>query len=153
MFAVSYRHTMANAKRIVHERPEPTPRRDTLRDLSLAWIAKQNQEREDAERRVAEQREREKREWELSRRTTPAPSKTQPRELIARVAAWHGVTFDAIMSPDRSRVVVEARWDCIVAVHLNCEINGRAYTLNEMGRLFNRDHTSVLNGLRTRGLK
>lgn len=153
MFAVSDRRTMANAKRIVPDPDRPTPRRDTLRDLSLAWIAKQRQEREDTERRIADQREREKREWELSRRTTPVPSKTQPRELIARVAAWHGVTFDAIMSPDRSRAVVEARWDCIAAVNLNCEINGRAYTLNELGRLFSRDHSSVINGLRTRGLK
>lgn len=58
MFAVAYKQTMAGAKRIIHEAPEPKfSRRGNVISLSLEWQRRQ-EERRKAE---AERKERSRR--------------------------------------------------------------------------------------------
>lgn len=82
----------------------------------------------------------------------PLPLSTH-REVIARVVAWHlGVTVEDVMGKSRRRPVIAAKFDAIAAVYAICRIDGRRYSLSELGRAFGgRDHTSMLSALRRRG--
>lgn len=70
-----------------------------------------------------------------------------PRQLIAEiqqtVAAFFGYHRSTIISDDRRREVVNARW---IAMYLSCELTH--HSIAEVGRRFNRDHTSVLHALK-----
>jgi len=153
MFAVSTRHTEAGARRIASER-RTTPRRDALIAASRAWERKQQEaaearRREDAMRQAEERREAEAIQVE---RSVPKPRPSTPfdaRNLVARVAVWHGYTFDDVTGPSRSAPLVQARFDAIVAVATTYP----GMSLPMMGRLFKRDHTSILSALRKRGLR
>jgi len=65
-----------------------------------------------------------------------------PRERIERLAKDLGYTMDEIRSPSRVKPLVDAR--SALAVHLKEQ--GRNKT--HIGKLINRDRTSVLNLLR-----
>ena len=65
-----------------------------------------------------------------------------PRERIERLAKDLGYTMDEIRSPSRVKPLVDAR--IALAVHLKEQ--GRNKT--HIGKLINRDRTSVLNLLR-----
>jgi len=65
-----------------------------------------------------------------------------PRERIERLAKDLGYTMDEIRSPSRVKPLVDARSS--LAVHLKEQ--GRNKT--HIGKLINRDRTSVLNLLR-----
>ena len=65
-----------------------------------------------------------------------------PRERIERLANDLGYTLDEIRSPSRVKPLVDAR--SALAVHLKEQ--GRNKT--HIGKLINRDRTSVLNLLR-----
>lgn len=76
---------------------------------------------------------------------------TQPRILLEQVAFWHEVTVADLRGPERR--FHAARFDAIAAVYVNCRIDGRRLSLHEIGRHFGfRDHTTILNALRRRGL-
>jgi chromosomal replication initiation ATPase DnaA len=147
MFAVSTRHTDAGAQRLANDR-RSTPRRDALIAASREWERKQKEAAE--ARRRAEYR----RELAIAamERAIPKPRPSTPfdaRNLIGRVAAWHGFTVDDVLGPSRARPLVQARFDAVAAVKM-------AYpgmSLPMLGRLFKRDHTSILAALRKRGLK
>lgn len=69
------------------------------------------------------------------------------REIIANVAAQHGVTPADIIGSSRLRTIVRARQDAIAAVasaypHLSAPALGRAFG--------DRDHTTILHALRAR---
>ncbi len=69
------------------------------------------------------------------------------RELIDRVAAWHQLGRADILSKSRRRRLVAARFDAVAAVHA-------AYprlSLGALGRIFQRDRTTILNALQSRG--
>lgn len=70
-----------------------------------------------------------------------------PREermaIIANVAKRHGVTVKQIMGKSRLAEHVEARWAAMRIIHA---LYGDSST--RIGRLFNRDHTTVLHALR-----
>lgn len=147
MFAVSSRFTEAGAKRIANER-RATPRRDALIAASREW------ERRQAEAAEARRRAEQRREMEALRleRAIPKPRPVTPfdaRNLIGRVAAWHGFTVDDVLGPSRARPLVQARFDAVAAVKM-------AYpgmSLPMLGRLFKRDHTTLLHALKVRGLR
>ncbi len=65
-----------------------------------------------------------------------------PRERIERLAKDLGYTMDEIRSPSRVKPLVDAR--SALAVHIKEQ--GRNKT--HIGKLINRDRTSVLNLLR-----
>lgn len=152
MFAVSARRTMAGARPKVSP-PNPTIRRDNVIDMSRRWLAAQ----EDRRRVEAERRDGIRARLDAVRaRTTVmniAVPETDPRDLIAMVAAWHGVSVKEIMGPGRTVRVVAARLDAIVAVYRNCRCHGDVCSLANLGRMFNRDHTTILATLQKAGIR
>lgn len=163
MKVFSYSRTMANARCIVPDEgfQRRTPLRDRLNAMSLEWEARR-QAKLDAERKALE-RAREQAaahiaRWKHKRPVKPvqidiAEVNTAHGDIIARVAAWHCLTVADIMAKSRADRIVACRHDAIVAVYLNCRIQGRSYSLKELGRAFGLDHTSVLFALRKLGVR
>lgn len=145
MFAVAASRTMAGAKRIVDDEGfgvRRFERRSKLVEASRRW-----QERQDAYRRQLDiQLE------ELRRKAEVCVPASKREGIISQVAAWHGLVHNDILGPSRERHVVAARFDAIVAVYENCTVQGRPMSTNELGRVFNRDHTSILSAFRKRGV-
>jgi chromosomal replication initiation ATPase DnaA len=79
----------------------------------------------------------------------PRERRAPPRVLIERVAAWHGVDAAAILSHRRHARDVQARFDAIAAVKMAYP----AISFARLGRLFDRDHTTIMHALRKRGLR
>lgn len=71
-------------------------------------------------------------------------SVASPKVIISLVAAKHGVTAADIVGPSRTRKIVAARHEAIGVVYTHC----RQVSLPAIGRLFNRDHTTILHALR-----
>lgn len=65
--------------------------------------------------------------------------------LVTQVARTHGFTVADLVGPSRVHGVCLARWRAMKALR----DNGRSFTA--IGRLFNRDHSSVIYGLRRLG--
>ncbi len=82
-------------------------------------------------------------------RWTPAPRPT-PGLIIKIVCNAFGVTPDEIMCRSRTNRLARPRMACYALVSEFCRIGPRGRTLSmpELGRLFRRDHTSILSGLR-----
>lgn len=73
-------------------------------------------------------------------------------EVIKRVAAQHRMSVKELLSPSRTHRVIAARFDAIVEVYETCRRSESRLSLSEIGRLFGRDHTSILSALRKRGV-
>ena len=64
---------------------------------------------------------------------------------FATVASMkHGVPVWSIFGPRKEARIVRARWDAWALAR------AAGWTLPEIGRAFNRDHTTILHGLRKR---
>ena len=63
--------------------------------------------------------------------------------IIKLVALKHRVTHDDIVGPRRDREVVTARYEAIRLVKTHC----RDLSFPAIGRIFNRDHSTILNAL------
>lgn len=63
--------------------------------------------------------------------------------IIGVVAMETRIPVDVILSPRRTKPVVEARYMAIRAVHRACP----HYSTTQLGRIFNRDHTTILYAL------
>jgi len=75
--------------------------------------------------------------------------RTHIKSIIANAAKVNGVTYEAIMSRARPRDVCRARFDAIAAV-------SAAYpdmSFPRLGKIFNRDHSSVVHALMMRGVQ
>jgi len=68
-------------------------------------------------------------------------SKTE-LDIVDRVSGDYGVPKEIILSPRRQKEFVDLR--CIIAYVLR----KREYSLPEIGRVLNRDHTTVINLLK-----
>lgn len=66
-------------------------------------------------------------------------------EVISKVARMHGFTAADLIGPSRARSLCLVRWRAMKELHNR----GRSHSM--IGRLFNRDHSSVINGLRRLG--
>ena len=73
--------------------------------------------------------------------------RASPRELIARVAWWHGVTYADIVGRSRVAHIVTARQDAMAAVRHQFP----KLSLPGIARHFRRDHTTIIHGLRKVG--
>lgn len=156
MFAASARHTTAGAKRFVPDRGidiAPKKQRATVIDLSKRWIEAQDARRREQEARHTRIRARIEAEAERFRELQNMVPPTRPMDLVAQVAAWHGIEFADIRGKSHKRTFVAARHDAVAAVYLNCKIDGRPHSLQELGRIFDIDHTTALNSLKKRGLR
>jgi chromosomal replication initiation ATPase DnaA len=149
---------MASAKfKIEKEEERPTPKRSALATLSLRWQEKAHardlgkaraQVKTLAETELRLQVARERSVFGLT--ILPPPL---PMAIIEQVAFWHDVPVSDLMSACRTDKVVEARYDAIAALALNCKIAGRAMSLTDIAHCLNRHHTSVLIALQIRGLR
>lgn len=80
---------------------------------------------------------------------SPEPFVPPLRALITEIAEQHGLTYSHIIGPSRSHKVIAARFDAIAAV-----ANARpTMSLNHLGNVFHRDHTTILSALRKRGVR
>jgi hypothetical protein len=146
MRLVAYRNTMRNAKPVVDDGClMPAKRR------SIQWM------RERAEETplltlVPKQEPKPLPKLEPPRPTPVAEIASHPRRIIAQVAAWHGMPFGDVVGRSHKRPTVAARHDAIVAIYINCRIDGRRYSMPELGRLFKRDHTTILSVFNKFGL-
>lgn len=74
--------------------------------------------------------------------------RTEAQQIIADVAHAHGLTYADILSQSRRRKLVAARHDAIAAVK-----NAKPMiSLEQLGRLFRRDYSSIRHALVQRGL-
>lgn len=72
------------------------------------------------------------------------------RPLVAAVAERHGLTVDDLIGPKRTQDVCEARHEAMYVVRNVLQDDGRPrWSLPVIGRMFNRDHTTVLSGIRS----
>lgn len=71
------------------------------------------------------------------------------KKIIAHVAQKHGFTAADILGQGKSYRLVAVRWEAIKAVH---EMNPH-WSLPHIGRIFKRDHTTILHALRRMGVK
>lgn len=155
MFAVCARRTMAGAR---PKLAEPV-RRNNVIDMAKRWQEKQAQIRAEEEAKAAAEEARRARvnariEAERQRLMAMGKHRTaDPRDLIGMVAAWHGVTADEIVGPGKPSNIMAARHDAVVAVYTNCRFQGGRYSLKQIGKVFHRDHTSILHSLKKAGIR
>ena len=64
------------------------------------------------------------------------------RIIVEEVAAPHGVTVEDVLGPSRSRPLVRPRQEAMYRVY-----DETSLSLLEIGRRFNRDHTTVLHAV------
>lgn len=154
MIVVSSKQTMKNAVTVKDEgfTYQRHRRRERVTMQSLRWVANKAAEArrhasiDDMLARVSARHR-------VVRVGEPEQAPNHPQRIIGTVAAFHGLRKDEILSSSRQRSIMAARFDAIAAVWLNCRVDGRSYTLLELGRLFKRDHTTILHALRQRGLR
>lgn len=80
----------------------------------------------------------------------PRPPPPTLAEIVAEVAALHGVTVEELMSPSRETRLVLARWEAMwrmSQVYWGHKSLPR-YSSQQIGRFFGRDHSTVLHGVR-----
>lgn len=75
----------------------------------------------------------------------PALTRYTGREIIARVAKLHDLTAEDITGPSRLAEHCEARF------HVTRELRASGRSVSAIGRMLNRDHTTIVHGLRRAG--
>lgn len=81
-----------------------------------------------------------RRDWIWIRTRTP---RERRMAIIAEVAECHGLAVDDMTGTARTRDIVAARWEAMARIRTEF-----GDTLPMIGRLFNRDHTTVVHGLK-----
>jgi len=114
--------------------------RSLLEARAKARARRQQIDAEDAVLMEAERRARALVPVEL----TPLPE-TMPlwRRIVIEVARKHGLTFVQLAGQQRFRKIVAARHECFWRLH-----NETTMSLPAIGRRLNRDHTTVLHGIK-----
>lgn len=79
----------------------------------------------------------------------PEAGKPGARKIVAHVARKHGLTPEDILGERRHKQVIQARWEAMGMVY---RANPK-WGLPQIGRFFNRDHTTALHALRKMGLR
>lgn len=154
MFAVAYQRTEQGALgRRRPPEPKQTGRREALIRMAQEWERKRQEQKAEQEEQARRRSELRQQMVERMQNRIPQPSArpfVEARTLVARVAAWHGFTYDDLVGPKRERIrLVPARFDAIAAVKQNYP----SISSLHLGRMFNRDHASILNALRQRGMR
>ncbi len=73
--------------------------------------------------------------------------KTPAREIISRIGVVHGYSLAEIIGPGLEKPLVQARYDAIKAV----ADHRPELSTTQLGRIFNRDHASIIHALKKRG--
>lgn len=77
--------------------------------------------------------------------TPPSLRCASGRQILERVARLHDVSIEDITGPSRERHICRARWEAMRAMR------DRKLSTIRIGQLLNRDHSTVLHGLRRAG--
>ena len=64
-------------------------------------------------------------------------------EIVAKVAAFYGISNKLIRGKSRQKEFVKARWIAMYFIRQQTD-----FTLNTIGDMFGRDHTTVIHALR-----
>lgn len=70
------------------------------------------------------------------------------RTIIRLVSLRSGISVDDILGPRRNTAIVKARQQAMVLVYTHCQ----SLSLLAIGRVFNKDHTTVLHTLKKCGV-
>jgi hypothetical protein len=71
-------------------------------------------------------------------------SSPNPKNILRLVSLKHGLPVAEIIGLSRKRHVVAARYEAIALIYTHC----RQVSLPALGRIFTRDHTTILHALR-----
>lgn len=74
-----------------------------------------------------------------------SPSESTASRTLRETAKRHGMSVDAIKGHSREPRFVKARHEVMVA------LRDEGFSLPRIGRILNRDHTTVMHGLRKMG--
>lgn len=64
------------------------------------------------------------------------------RQIATEVAQRHGLTLEDLRGPNAAQAYARPRWEAMAIIR-----EKTAFSLPQIGRFFNRDHTSVFHGL------
>ncbi|WP_420433069.1 helix-turn-helix domain-containing protein [Hyphobacterium sp.] len=73
----------------------------------------------------------------------------EPAEILEEVAARHGVTVRQLTGQQRQKSIVMARRDAIRCLASEPTPAGRYRSLPQIGRLMNRDHTTIVHHVKS----
>lgn len=133
MFVVEY----TDAGRRLIQIGSKTPRRDAVARASLAWIRKQ-QEKAASDEKVKKQ---------LALMAVHRPPRADIKVVISLVARMHGATMTEVLSDSRLPHIVCARQAAVCAAsEYRPDMSSK-----QIGRVFGRDHTTVLHARQIRG--
>lgn len=81
--------------------------------------------------------------WKGEVLDAPAAYRPTMRQIATEVAEKHGVRLRDLTGRETGRIYVRARFEAMTRIR--DELN---FSLPQIGRFFNRDHTTVINALR-----
>lgn len=157
------RARLKRARKEAQQKPEP--RKVVKRDLSQIkdWRERsriyelQKLESSAEQERLANlgsEIKKKTRDWDKSRDIDRSiqvflePKRSSAIQIIEHVAAWYGLTANDVLSQNREHRMIDCRFDAIAAVAVNFpELSTPA-----IGRIFGRDHSTILHALKKRGL-
>lgn len=150
MFIAHYENTMRGARPKVKMVAEPRPRSIAeIREEKRAANEKALREMADASRAKAERAKRELEAIASYRCVVETGNGSSAKRIIQMVALAHGVRVSDILGRRRDKLVYAARQDAVKAV-----AEARPdLSLPQIGRIFDRDHTTILNSLRKSGAR
>ncbi len=71
------------------------------------------------------------------------------RDIAAEVATHHGITVEALKGPAQHRRIVRLRQEVMFRAYEERWADGRrVYSLPQIGAFLNRDHSTVIHGIR-----
>jgi len=140
-----YQAAVAEQRRREQAKAEARKRAEVAKQLPKPVVFKSSEQ-------IAEQRrERDRRMFEKAAEKFPITMPDEQntvRGIIARVAEEHGLTAADIVGPSHKQKLIVARHEAIYRVWIEKDPIGLA----EIGRYFNRDHTTILSALRKKGV-
>ena len=75
--------------------------------------------------------------------STGEPSGAPARKIQVLAADLWGMSLNHLLSERQSKPYVEARWAAMLLIHRTLP-----YSINRIGHIFKKDHTTVMHGLR-----
>lgn len=109
-----------------------------------AKAAEAQRKREAFEHAMAEQEADRAKEAGLALSSIKPGSKTPAREIVAHVAALHGIPVAEIIGDSRKKDVVAARHAAIRAIR----VHRPDLSFAQIGKAVNRDHTTIISSLK-----
>jgi chromosomal replication initiator protein len=147
MFVARYENTMRNAKFAPPAAPKNVRTIEQIR-------AENRRKRAEEAARLAEELARAQAEAKRNldaiasyRCIDVLGHRPKSRDIIRMVALANGITVEDILGLSRDRRIVQARFDAIKAV---ADARPDLSTV-QIGKIFGRDHSSIVNALRQRG--